>query len=366
MIVCKICKKGKAANILQVCSSCIKIKPEQAMPFIKTAFETVLAPYNLTLPAFPPKKGARCRVCSNQCRVGEDKLGYCGLYANRRGKLVSLIKEKGLLSSYLDPHPTNCVAAWYCAGGAGAGYPRYAALPGTEHGYYNLSVFMGACSMHCLFCQNYNYLENTRELKPLVSAEELVSRITDKTTCMCFFGGCAAPQMPFTLRVAKLVRQKAEKEKRILRLCSETNGLEDRAMLRKFAELSLESGGGIKFDLKTFDDNLSVALSGTGNRAVYKNFEALADLNRQRREPPFLRASTLLIPHYVDKGEIRQIAEFIASIDSEIPYSLLAFYPTFMMGDMPMTKSKFATECKKIAEKAGLKRVRIGNIHLLV
>jgi pyruvate formate lyase activating enzyme len=363
MLTCKLCEQEKAAQILQVCADCIKKEPKRAKPFIKAAYERTLSSYNL--PAFPPESRITCRICANHCKIEENKLGYCGLYTTKNGKVVSLIGNKGLLSSYFDPHPTNCVPAWCCAGGTGAGYPEYAMCQGTEYGFYNFSIFMATCSMHCLFCQNYGYLENTKTLRPLVSEEELVHKINDQTTCLCFFGGCAVPQMPFVIRVARLVRKKSKREKRILRLCSETNGLEDPVMLRKFAELSLESGGGIKFDLKTYDQNLSIALSGTSNKEVYNNFSSLAELNRLRPEPPFLRASTLLVPHYIDQEDIRKIAGFIVSIDPNIPYSLLAFYPTFMMRDLPQTKREFAFECKEIAEKAGLKRVRIGNTNLL-
>jgi len=68
----------------------------------------------------------------------------------------------------------------------------------------------------------------------------------------------------------------------------------------------------------------------------------------------------------IDKNEIKSIAGFIASIDSEIPYSLLAFYPHFYMSDMPLTTKALAERCLKAGQEDGLKNVRIGNIHLLL
>lgn len=363
MINCEICKKELAANILQVCLKCIRNNFDKSKIYIKEAFEKTLKPYNL--PIFPPTKGVKCYNCSNNCKIEEGKLGYCGLFTNKNNKLINLTKNKGLLTHYLDAHSTNCVAAFCCAGGTGSGYPKYAIKPGTEYGYYNLSIFMASCSMHCLFCQNYSYLELTKNLKPLITEDELLAGIEDDVTCLCFFGGCIVPQLPFTLKFIKLVREKAIKENRILRICSETNGLENNLGLKKFAELSLESGGGIKFDLKFFSEELSIALSGVSNKTAYKNFESLAEFNKKRKKPPFLRASTLLIPYYIDTEEINNIARFIASIDENIPYSLLGFYPAFMLNDLPVTTLKFAKECYSIAKKAGLKNVNIGNIHLL-
>ncbi len=91
----------------------------------------------------------------------------------------------------------------------------------------------------------------------------------------------------------------------------------------------------------------------------------LAKWTDQRPEPPFLIASTLLVPGYVDEPEVEKIAAFISSLNPEIPYSLLAFYPQFYLNDLSTTSKSHALRCKAIAEKAGLKNVRIGNMHLL-
>lgn len=48
-----------------------------------------------------------------------------------------------------------------------------------------------------------------------------------------------------------------------------------------------------------------------------------------------------------------------------IPSSLLAFYLQFFFNDLPTTPKEFAFRSKEIAEKEGLRRVRIGNLHLL-
>jgi pyruvate formate lyase activating enzyme len=77
-----------------------------------------------------------------------------------------------------------------------------------------------------------------------------------------------------------------------------------------------------------------------------------------------LTASTLLVPGYVDAEEIENIAKFISQINPNIPYTLLAFYPCYIMNDLPTTSKKQALECQKAAQKH-LTNTRIGNIHLL-
>ena len=318
---------------------------------------------DFSLPEKIPKKGILCGICANNCKIPEGKFGFCGLVKNENNRLIRFagIPQKGLLEYYFDAHPTNCVASWQCAA-SGKGYPKFSYSKDCEYGYYNMAVFYGACSMNCLFCQNWSFKELTKNLSPLISAEELANAIHEKVSCVCFFGGDPSPQIVHAIATAKIAR---EKTKRILRFCLETNGLENQKLLKKFAEISLESGGTIKFDLKFFSEELSIAISGVSNKQAYKNFEMLAEFHKERKEPSFLHVSTLLIPFYVDENEVFQIAKFVANIDEKIPYSLLAFYPCFVMKDLPTTSWKQAIACYNAAKRAGLKNVRIGNVHLL-
>jgi pyruvate formate lyase activating enzyme len=84
-----------------------------------------------------------------------------------------------------------------------------------------------------------------------------------------------------------------------------------------------------------------------------------------RASYPLLTATTLLVPGYIDEEEVGKIAEFIASISRDIPYSLLVFYPAYCMADLPVTSREQAVRCFRAAKDAGLKRVHVGNLHLL-
>jgi len=137
------------------------------------------------------------------------------------------------------------------------------------------------------------------------------------------------------------------------------------ALLRQAAELSFNSGGCIKFDLKAWSEELHIALCGVSNKRTLENFRLLAEHIRKRASPPFLVASTLLIPGYIDKDEVSRIAAFISSLSADIPYALLAFHPQFMMNDLPPTSRRHAEECLEAAKAQGLRNVRLGNIHLL-
>jgi len=138
-----------------------------------------------------------------------------------------------------------------------------------------------------------------------------------------------------------------------------------RNLLKQMIELSLKSGGCIKFDLKAWSEEINIALCGASNRRTLDNFQFLAGYTKIRPSPPLVVASTLLIPGYIGGEEVAGIAAFIASLDRDIPYALLAFHPDFLMTDLPTTSRRQAMECLEAAKAAGLTRVRLGNIHLL-
>ncbi len=364
MAICQHCGRNPPliSQGLGLCSGCIRVDFARVLPLIEEAHQRARKPFNL--PPRPPKEGAGlgCHLCTNECLIPEGGRGYCGLRINRGNRLVGATAERGNVSWYYDPLPTNCVADWVCPGGTGAGYPHFAYSQGPEYGYKNLAVFYQACSFDCLFCQNWYYRYSAAG-EGNVSALRLAEVVNEQTACICYFGGDPTPQLPHAIRASRLALEK--NRGRILRICWETNGSMSPALLRQAAELSLHSGGCIKFDLKAWDEGLHIALCGVSNKRTLENFKSLAEYAQERPTPPFLVASTLLIPGYVDKEEVSSIAAFIASLDRDIPYALLAFHPGFAMSDLPTTSRRHAEQCLAEARAQGLKRVRLGNIHLL-
>ncbi|NVM27970.1 MAG: radical SAM protein [Candidatus Helarchaeota archaeon] len=364
---CKICGKNDSlvSKKLGVCVDCILHQTEKALAITDKLH--VASRQHFDLPDVPPQTttGLKCGLCVNDCRIGENEVGYCGLVVNKGNKLIRKAgtPEVGLLDWYYDPLPTNCVA--FICPAHGHGYPKYAYKDGPEHGYSNLAVFYGACGFNCLFCQNAQYREMPRRLRPLISAEELVSKVHKRVSCICYFGGDPGPQMLHSLAVSKHAVQLAEREKRIVRICWETNGSANWPLLKKATNFALESGGTIKIDLKTFHEPLNLALCGVTNRQTLENFKKIGEFIQDRPDIPLLFGSTLLVPGYVDEEEVRAIASFIADIDPTIPYALLGFYPHFVLDDLPTTSKAHADRCLNAAKDEGLSRVRIGNLHLL-
>jgi pyruvate formate lyase activating enzyme len=238
------------------------------------------------------------------------------------------------------------VAEWVCEGG-------------QHRGCHNLAVFYQSCTANCLFCQNWHFREVSPSKGETFSAEELASVANSRTYCVCYFGGDPASQLPHALATSRRLSQQG------VRVCWETNGMMHPRLLEAAVRSSFESGGCVKFDLKAFDEDINLALTGVSNRRTLENFERAARRYTERPKPPLVVASTLLVPGYVDPVQVGKIASFIAAINPDIPYALLAFAPNFYMHDLPCTTVSHAQEAQAAALQAGLKDVRLGNRHLL-
>lgn len=72
-----------------------------------------------------------------------------------------------------------------------------------------------------------------------------------------------------------------------------------------------------------------------------------------------------LVSNDIDAQEVSRLAGFIAAIDAEIPYALLALGPHFALGELPGTSQRHADEAQAAARAAGLRTARVTNHHLL-
>ena len=345
MTTCLTCSQNTAAAALGICGPCLRQHPELAAEAALSAHKKSRQP----LAPVPPrsKGGAVCRACANSCRLAPGETGYCGLRENRDGYIHAAAghAKKGLVTWYHDPLPTNCVADWVCSGSA-------------MRGYHNLAVFYESCTLDCLFCQNWHF-RRTPASAPGISARELAEAANERTWCVCFFGGDPASQLPHALAAGQLLAARGVK------VCWETAGTSNPKLLDHAVELALRTGGCIKFDLKAYDETLHRVLTGASNARTFENIARAARRIRERPEPPLVIVSTLLVPGYVGAEEVERIARFLAELDPEIPYALLAFAPNFAMDDLPTTSARHAKEAAAAAHRAGLRRVRIGNRHLL-
>ena len=325
---CALCGDPLPSRAIPICPKCSKT--DRAIEFVSKIHEGI--------EKINGKGRFKCNLCSNNC--GFDDVSLCGLRFVRDGKLISLTSPKrAVLHAYEDPLPTNCCNAWFCEGSK---------LRGT-----NLAVFYYGCNFDCLFCQNWTH--KRIEEGSVVTVEEIVERaMNERVKCVCHFGGSPEPQIEFAINFSREVLKRRE-----IMICWEWNGAGRTDLAIKAAELSHESGGTVKFDLKAFSKPLHMILTGRDNEQTLKNFVRIYE-----KFPETLSATTLLVPYYVDEEEVENIAKFIASLSDEIPYSLLIFHPDYKLSDMTVTPRRQVERCYKAA-KRHLKRVHVGNKFLL-
>lgn len=367
MIECQIChKQVPISKVLPVCITCLREKVEAAEELIRKAHDWRTNLFGL--PSNPPRArdGVICSICANNCSIPLGAQGYCGLRWNEEHRLASTIDaEHGLMHYYLDPHVTNCCGAYFCPGGTGIGYPKWASQKGPESGYYNLAVFFYGCGLDCLFCQNVSHKQIAQGKRVSLNHFMQIVEENPRITCICYFGGSPEPQLPFTLKIMDESTQRFPN--RILRQCFEMNGYGKPSLIKKMGTKAAESGGIIKFDLKAFSSPLHRALCGVSNEEILSNFAMLAkSLTFDEKEYPPLMATTLLVPHYIDENEVAQIARFIKELNQpSIEYSLLIFHPDHLLRDLPVTPLQQAQRCYDAAKKELGKPPHIGNLRLL-
>lgn len=358
MGTCRHCgvTSRRIAAVLSFCARCIRARGARILPELQEIHVDTRRRFGL--PASPPQdeQGLECGLCQNGCRVPQGQSGYCAVRRNKNGRLTGGTPQEAAVSWSYDPLPTNCVADWVCTEGSSA-KPRI-----RPQNQVNLAVFYEACTFNCLFCQNWQYRKRSPH-RTMRTADELARSVTPETACICHFGGDPTCQLPYALAASRLALK--QHRHRALRICWETNGSMAPRLLHEMMDLSLESGGCVKFDLKAQDKFLHQALCGADNARTLENFAAAATRIRERPEPPPLVASTLLVPGYIDEQEVGKIAFFIAQLDPHTPYALLGFHGDFLMAEMPATSWREAQNCLTAAREAGLTRTRLGNLPIL-
>ncbi|MFX1430948.1 MAG: radical SAM protein [Promethearchaeota archaeon] len=374
MGTCKFCGKTEKviSEVLQVCRNCIlKGDWSKVEPHILNVHSEVRK--LVELPAKPPKAKKpniklRCNLCVNECSLSDNDKSYCGLRNIRLRKIGELpypSKSKGYIHGYIDPNPTNCCNGWICPAGTSSGYPEYSNYEGPEFGTYSYAAFLYGCTFNCLFCQNASHKLFSK--RHLFDVDTIANQIVknEKITCLCYFGGTPEAQLPFSINLAEKILDKIKNEKRIMRICWEWNGSGNRDWIEKCMQIALKTGGNIKFDLKTFNEKLNLALCGVSNKRTLENFKFLAENYFGKREGLYeMSACTLMVPGYTNHEEVEQIAKFVSSINPEIPYSLLVFHGDYQMRDLGITPRKQALKSSNVAKKY-LKHVHLGNKFLL-
>jgi len=113
---------------------------------------------------------------------------------------------------------------------------------------------------------------------------------------------------------------------------------------------------GYKIDLKSMRDKNYRALG-----MPLKN--VLEGIRMVYESGLWLEVVTLVVPGFNDSDEeLRDAAEFLASISPDIPWHVTAFHPDYKMTDRDWTPAKTLIRAAEIGKAAGLRYVYAGNL----
>ncbi len=274
----------------------------------------------------------RCNLCAHRCRINPDRIGICGVRENRDGILYSLV-YKTLVAENIDPIEKK---------------PFFHVLPASS----SYSIATAGCNFACVFCQNHEISQMPRVTRMIagdeVSPDEIVRQAKNKG-CKTIAYTYTEPTIYFELAydTAKIACEHGLKNVFV------TNGYMTSEMLEMIAPYLSAAN----VDLKSFRDEFYKKQCGA------KLAPVLDSLKKMKSLGIWAEITTLLIPTLNDsEEELKDIADFIASLGRETPWHISRFHPQFKKRDLPPTPLSSLHRAAQIGKQAGLKYVYCGNV----
>jgi pyruvate formate lyase activating enzyme len=273
-----------------------------------------------------------CSLCAHRCRIADGERGLCGVRESRGGKLYSLVYGK-LISRAIDPIEKK---------------PFYHFLPGT----LAYSIATAGCNFFCDFCQNWQISQMTHEDGTIYGQDASPREIAvdaERRGCRSIAYTYTEPTIffEFAYDTAKIAQTMGLKNVFV------TNGYQTPETIEKMAGVI----DAANVDLKAFSDDFYKERCGARLAPVLKAIELMHD------KGIFLEVTTLLVPgQNDDKDELARLAEFIASVSSDIPWHVSRFHPQYKQSNGKPTPPETIFSAIEIGKSAGLKYVYAGNL----
>jgi pyruvate formate lyase activating enzyme len=282
-----------------------------------------------------PGDRVQCHACAHRCRIPEGQKGICKVRYNKNGYLMVPRYYVGALA--VDPIEKK---------------PFLHVLPGSKA----LSFGMLGCDYHCDYCQNWinsqalrNPASETEGAYPEdVSADSLVEAALDQK-CQVMTSTYNEPLITseWAVDIFKIARRKN------LLTSYVSNGNATPEVL-EFIKPWVDC---YKVDLKSFNDQ-------TYRRHIGGTLAPVLDTIQRLMQMGFwVEIVTLVVPGMNDsESELKEIAQFIASVSKDIPWHVTAFHPDYQRRDLERTSVETINLSWQIGKAAGLRYVYSGNL----
>lgn len=277
------------------------------------------------------EKKVRCFLCAHHCVIKEGKRGICHVRKNIDGILYSLVYGK-VVSMNIDPIEKK---------------PLFHFLPAST----SLSIATVGCNFHCEHCQNFEISQYPKEHEDILGRSVTPEDIVDaaaRNGCESISYTYTEPTIffEFAYDCSRLAHEKGIKNVFV------SNGYTSPEATRVIAPYL----DGNNIDLKG-DDDFYKNICGAKVEPVKETIRLMKELG------VWVEVTTLIIPDYNDSEEgLRNIAEFIKSVDPHMPWHVTQFYPTYKLIDKPRTPLKTLRRAREIGFETGLKYVYEGNV----
>lgn len=275
-------------------------------------------------------KSVHCYLCAHNCHISDGKYGFCKVRQNVEGVLYTHSYGK-VIAQQIDPIEKK---------------PLYHFLPGTK----SFSIATKGCNFTCGFCQNWQISQTAKSdsSEKETSADYIVKRAVE-SGCKSISCTYTEPTiyLEYALDVCRIAKQKG------LSTVFVTNGF----MTEQALNLIKPYLDACNIDLKSFNENFYKKICSGNLSAV------LQTISNVKNAGIWLEITTLIIPDENDSNEeLKSIADFIASLDKDIPWHISRFFPQYEFFNKKSTDIEILYRAKEIAKTAGLRYVYLGNI----
>jgi pyruvate formate lyase activating enzyme len=279
-------------------------------------------------------KLVHCYLCSHHCRIADNKFGFCGVRQNMDGQLYTYAYG-GVIAVHVDPIEKK---------------PLYQFLPGSS----SFSVATIGCNFRCGFCQNWeisqaSFREGMSSQQEEFSPEDIVDEAV-KNACSSISYTYTEPTIFFEYAYDTAKAAKAGGLKNVF----VTNGYmtkEALVMIRPYLDAA-------NVDLKYFRDESYRKICSGSLEPVLNSIRLLKELG------VWVEVTTLIVPQENDsEQELRDIAEFIAKVDINIPWHVSRFHPDYKFTKQMPTPEATLKMAQDIGVRAGLNFIYAGNVY---
>jgi pyruvate formate lyase activating enzyme len=265
-----------------------------------------------------------CTLCPHTCSLEENQSGKCSIRKNQSGSIVSLNYGEVTAAS-IDPIEKK---------------PLYHFHPGEP--IFSIGTF--GCNFQCPFCQNYTI----SQLKPHTShytPEEIINSVKKQgSDLLAFTYSEPVVWYEFVYDCAVLAHENGIKTVMV------SNGFINPKPL-EFLSPYIDAWN---IDLKTFNKKTYVEIDGGALQPVLDTIKYVSNNSH-------VEITTLIVTNLNDSmSEMREIAEFIASVNKKIPWHISKYFPNYKYKEKS-TSDSFILNVYDMAESL-LNHVYCGNM----